>query len=58
MLNNNVEVLYKIFAPFTDCISKINNKEIDNAKDINVVMLMYNLIEHSDNSSKKCGSLW
>ena len=57
-MNNNVEVLYKIFAPFTDCISKINNKEIDNAKDINVVMLMYNLIEHSDNSSKKCGSLW
>ena len=28
---------------------KKNNTQIDNAKDINVVMLMYNLIEHSNN---------
>ena len=36
-------------APFTVCISKINNTQIDNAKDIDVVMPMYNLIEYTDN---------
>ena len=40
------------------CISKINNKDIDNAKYIDIVMLMYNLIEYSDNYSKTSGSLW
>ena len=44
--------------PFTKCISRINNTEIDNAKDIDIVMSMYNLIEYSDNYSKTSGSLW
>ena len=35
-------------APFTKCISRINNTDIDNAKDIDIVMLMYNLIEYSN----------
>ena len=39
----------KNFAPFTDCIRKINNTQIDNTKDIDIVMPMYNLIEYSDN---------
>ena len=33
-------------------ISEMNNAEIDNGKDIDVVMPMYNLIEYSDNDSK------
>ena len=45
-------VIFKNFAPFTDSISEINNTQIDNAKDIDTVMLMYDLIEHSDNYSK------
>ena len=36
----------------------MNNTQIDNAKDIDIVMPMYNLIEYSDNYSKKSGSLW
>ena len=39
-------------APFTDWINKLKNKEIDHAKDIDVVMPIYNLIEYSDNYSK------
>ena len=35
--------------PFTDCVSEINNTQVDNAKYIDVVMQMYNLIEYSDN---------
>ena len=52
------EIIFKNCAPFTDCISEINNTQVDNAKDLDVVMLMYNLIEYSDNYSKTRGSLW
>ena len=45
-------------APFTNCIKDINKTQIDNAKDIDIVMPMYNLIEYSDNYSKTSGSLW
>ena len=42
--NTDKKVIFKFCAPFTDCISKINNNQIDNAKDIDIVMPMYNLI--------------
>ena len=56
--NANKKVIFKNCAPFTNCISKINNTDIDNAKYIDIVMPMYNLIEYSDNYSKPSGSLW
>ena len=56
--NRNKKVIFENCAPFPDCISEINNKEIDHAKDIDVVIPMYNLIEYSDNYSKTSGSLW
>ena len=54
----NKAVTFKNCAPFTKCISRINNASIDNAQDIDIVMPMYNLIEYSDNYSKISGSLW
>ena len=56
--NTNKKVIFKNCAPFTNCISKINNTQIDNAEYIDIVMPMYNLIEYSDNYSKISGSLW
>ena len=56
--NTNKKVMFKNCAPFTNCISEINNTQIDNAKDIDIVMPMYNLIEYSDNYAKTTGSLW
>ena len=56
--NTNKKVIFKSCAPFTNCISEINNTQIDNAKDIDIVMPMYNLIEYSDNYAKTTGSLW
>ena len=50
------KVIFKNCAPFTDCISEINNTQVDNAKDIDVVMPMYNLVEYSDNYSKTSGT--
>ena len=54
----NKGVIFKNCAPFTKCIIRINNTEIDNANNIDIVMPMYNLIEYSDNYSKTSGSLW
>ena len=48
----NKGVIFQNCAPFTDCISEINNTQGDNAKDLDVVLLMYNLIEYSDNYSE------
>ena len=54
----NKGVIFKNYAPFINCKSKINNIKIDNAKDIDIVMPMYNLIEYSYNYSKTLGNLW
>ena len=39
------DVAFKNCAPFTNCISEINNTQVGNAKDIDIVMPMYNLTE-------------
>ena len=31
---NNNQVIFKNRAPFNDCISEINNTQVDNAKDL------------------------
>ena len=54
----NKGVIFKNCAPLTEGISNINNTQIDNGKDIDVVMTIYNLIECSDNYSKPSWSLW
>ena len=53
----NKEVISKNCASFISCISEINNTQVDDTKDLDVVMPMYNLIEYSDNYSKTSGSL-
>ena len=45
-------------APFISCISKIITTFIDNAEDLYILMVMYNLLEYSDNCSMTSGSLW
>ena len=42
---------------FKNCASEINNTQIDNAKDIDIVMPMYNLIEYSNNYAKTSAGL-
>ena len=50
-------LILKNNAPFVKCISKINNALINNPKDLNIVMSMYNLIEYSKNYSETSGTL-
>ena len=54
----NKGVILKTYVPFTECVSNIYNTQIDHAKNIDVVMPMYNLMEYSDNYSRTSGSLW
>ena len=52
------KVLFKNCVSFTHCISKINNTKMDNAKDLDVVMPLYDLIKFRDNYSKTPRSLF
>ena len=42
--------------PFIKCITKID--EIDDAEDLDLVMLLCNLLEYSSNCSDTAGRLW
>ena len=44
-------------CPVIDCLIDINNTQLDNAKDLDVVMSMYNLIEYNNDYTKLYGSL-
>ena len=44
--NTSKKVTFKNCPPFTDCMSEINNTQVDNAKNIDVVMPVYNVIEY------------
>ena len=46
--NANKKVQFKTCLPFTNCIYEINNRHVDNAKDIDILMPMSNFIEYSN----------
>ena len=56
--NTNKKVIFKNYTPFTDCITEINNTQIDDAQKTDIAMPMYNLIEYSDAYLKTSESLW
>ena len=57
LLKTKASVAFKNNAPFINCISKINGIKIDNAEDLDVLMLICNLLEYSKNYRKTTGSL-
>ena len=54
---NDTQPIFKNYPPFTDSITGINNTQVDNAKDLDVVMPIHISIEYSNNYSKTSGSL-
>ena len=52
------KVIFKNCASFTDYISEINNTLVKNAKDIDLVMPMYDLIQYSNDYLKTPEMLW
>ena len=58
MLSKETEIFHlKNNSSFINCISKTDGVKIDNAEDVDVVMLMNNLLEYSKNYRKTTGSL-
>ena len=55
---NPNNIIIKSLAPFTEFVSRIKNTQIDNAKDIDIVMPLHSLTEYCGNYSKTSGSLW
>ena len=45
----NTRVAFKNCAPFTKCITHINDKHVDNADNLDIIMPICNLIEYGDN---------
>ena len=54
----NTKVTFKNWAPFTRCITHINDEHVDDADSLDIIMPMYNLIEYINNYSDTSGSLW
>ena len=48
----------KNFAPLTDCRNETNRTQVDNARDIDIVMPIFNLIKYSNVYLETSGSLW
>ena len=55
--NDNIQVVFTNCAPFTNWVSKVSNTQILNAKEIDLVIAIHNLIENSDNYSEILVSL-
>ena len=54
----NKKLTFNNYAPFRSCRSKIKNTFRDNTEDLDIVMLIYNLLEYSGSYSMTLGSLW
>ena len=58
MIQTKKQTTFKNCAPFTDCISEINDTQLDCVKDLDILIRMYIWIEYSKNYDKTSGSLW
>ena len=54
----DISVAFKNCAPFTRCITDINDEHVKIAENLDIIMPMYNLIEYSDNYADSSGSLY
>ena len=54
----NRSLAFKNNVQFISCSSKIDGVLIENVEDLDIVILMYKLIEYSKNYRKTTGSLW
>ena len=54
----NLLFALKNCAPFTRCVTHINDEHVETAENLDIVMPMYSLVEYSDNYADSCESLW
>ena len=54
----NTRLALKNYAPFTKCNLEINDEHVDTAKNLDITMPLYNLIEYSDNYQDSSATLY
>ena len=54
----NTNIAFKNCAPFTRCVTHINDEHVEAAENLDIIMPMYNLTEYSDNYADSSGSLY
>ena len=47
--DGNTKSAFKTCALFTRCVTHINNEHLETAKNLDIIVSMYNLLEYSDN---------
>ena len=53
----DTNVVFKNSAPFARCVTHINDEHVEIAKNLDIIIPMYNLIEYSDNYADSSRSL-
>ena len=46
--DNNTKICFKNCSPFIRCVTHLNDKHIETAEHLDLIMNLYNLIEYSD----------
>ena len=54
----DTNVAFQNCAPFTICVTHINDEHVETAENLDIIMPMYNLIECSDNYRHSSGRLY
>ena len=54
----DTNIAFKNCASFTRCAAHINDKHVETAEILDIIMPMYNLIEYSDSYADSSGSLY
>ena len=54
----NTRVAFKNCAPFTKCMTHINDEHLYGANNLDMITPMYNVVEYNNNYSDTSGSLW
>ena len=54
----NTNVAFKNCAPFTRCVTHINDEHVETTENLDIIMPMYNLIEDSDKYADSFGNLY
>ena len=54
----DTNVVFRNCAPFTRFVTHINDEHVETAENLDIIMLMCNLIEYSDNYADSSGSLY
>ena len=54
----DVNVAFKNCAPFTRCVTHVNDEHVKTAENLDIIMPMYNLLEYSDNYADSSVSLY